>query len=122
MKKNKHLWSLGIGLFSLFIFVPATLHITWAGQDESKKPESELTSKQIGAAHAELKKAEEVTRRTSDLTETVAPRLAATGSSNYQSPERISSMNTFSEPWSAMGFRMLLYPMTTSFVGVCTSM
>ena len=88
MKKNKHLWSLGIGLFSLFIFVPATLHITWAGQDESKKPESELTSKQIGAAHAELKKAEEVTRRTSDLTETVAPRLAATGSSNYRIPRK----------------------------------
>ena len=87
MRKTKHLFlklPVSAALLLLFFFLPGLLEVTWAQNDKSKKPKERLTSTQVEKEHSMLNKpAESQAKRTSDLTETVAPKLTATGSSHY---------------------------------------
>ncbi|MDA2930163.1 hypothetical protein MYX84_09485, partial [Acidobacteria bacterium AH-259-O06] len=79
MQKTKHLFlklPVSAALLLLFFFLPGLLEVTWAQNDKSKKPKERLTSTQVEKEHSMLNKpAESQAKRTSDLTERVAPKL-----------------------------------------------
>lgn len=87
MRKTKHLFlklPASAALLLFLFFLPGLLEVTSAQNDKSKKPNERLTSTQVEKEHSMLNKpAESQAKHTSDLTETVAPKLTATGSSNY---------------------------------------